>query len=169
MTLEEKQERQRRSAREWWRRNRESELAKQRERRAADPEAARARERAHYAANRERRRESIDAWRDEHPDRVRELRRASSRRNPDANRRRKAERRAREREAFVEHVEPMVVLESHDGVCGICGHDVDPLDFHVDHIVPLARGGHHSYVNTQPAHPFCNLQKHAAMPEEVAA
>jgi 5-methylcytosine-specific restriction endonuclease McrA len=31
--------------------------------------------------------------------------------------------------------------------------------FHVDHKVPLARGGEHSYENVQPAHPFCNGSK----------
>jgi 5-methylcytosine-specific restriction endonuclease McrA len=32
---------------------------------------------------------------------------------------------------------------------------------HLDHIVPLARGGEHSYANTQPAHPTCNRRKGA--------
>jgi 5-methylcytosine-specific restriction endonuclease McrA len=69
------------------------------------------------------------------------------------------------RDAFVEDVVPLVVLERHDGTCGICGEDVDPLDFHVDHIWPLARGGEHSYQNTQPAHPDCNQRKGVKTPE----
>jgi 5-methylcytosine-specific restriction endonuclease McrA len=73
------------------------------------------------------------------------------------------------REQFVEEVDALVLLERHDGVCGICGHDVDPLDFHIDHVVPLSRGGEHSYTNTQPAHPLCNKRKGARLPEEVAA
>lgn len=64
-------------------------------------------------------------------------------------------------DAFVEYVHPLVVLELHDGMCGICGDDVDPSDFHVDHIEPLAKGGEHSYLNTQPAHPRCNMSKGA--------
>ena len=71
--------------------------------------------------------------------------------------------------AFVEEVYPLVVLERDDGICGICGEDVDPFDFHVDHIIPLSRGGEHSYANTQPAHPFCNLSKNDRLPWEVAA
>jgi 5-methylcytosine-specific restriction endonuclease McrA len=70
-------------------------------------------------------------------------------------------RRARRRNAFVENVSPIVVLERADGVCGICDADVDPLNFHVDHIIPLAHGGEHSYANTQPAHPTCNRRKGA--------
>jgi 5-methylcytosine-specific restriction endonuclease McrA len=69
--------------------------------------------------------------------------------------------RARNRNAFVETVDPLVVLERGDNVCGICGGDVDPGDFHIDHIVPLARGGLHNYENTQPAHPRCNWAKSA--------
>lgn len=72
-----------------------------------------------------------------------------------AQRARSAARRAR----CVDVVHPLVVLELHDGVCGICGEDVDPLDFHVDHIVQLVHGGEHSYENTQPACPPCNLAK----------
>jgi 5-methylcytosine-specific restriction endonuclease McrA len=71
---------------------------------------------------------------------------------------------ARKLAAFVEDVNPLVVLERHDGICGICGDDVDPLRFDVDHIVPLARGGEHSYRNTQPAHPSCNYRKGAKAP-----
>lgn len=65
--------------------------------------------------------------------------------------------------AVVEDVHPLVVLELADGVCGICGGDVDPLDFHVDHVIPLALGGEHSYMNTQPAHAVCNIRKGAAL------
>jgi 5-methylcytosine-specific restriction endonuclease McrA len=35
------------------------------------------------------------------------------------------------------------------------------MRFHVDHVVPLARGGEHSYANTQPACPPCNMSKGA--------
>lgn len=46
------------------------------------------------------------------------------------------------------------------GRCGICGQFIEhELGFHVDHVLPLARGGMHGYINVQPAHPFCNLSK----------
>ncbi len=52
-------------------------------------------------------------------------------------------------------------------VCGICGRPVDfklkyphPLSPCVDHIIPLARGGHPSDINNlQLAHWTCNRQK----------
>lgn len=56
-------------------------------------------------------------------------------------------------------VSRLAALELADGVCGICGGDVDPGRFHLDHIVPLSKGGAHTYENTQPAHPACNLRK----------
>lgn len=52
-------------------------------------------------------------------------------------------------------------------VCGICGTPVDfsikypaPLSPCIDHIVPIARGGHPSAIeNLQLAHWICNRQK----------
>lgn len=63
-----------------------------------------------------------------------------------------------------EYVDPLVVLERADGTCGICGQDVDPFAFEVDHIVPLVHHGLHNYANTQPAHPVCNRLKGATCP-----
>lgn len=113
---------------------------------AANPEAYRRAAAAWVRANPEKRAAALARYRERHPDKPRSDR---------------AIRRARQRGAHVEHVEALVVLERADGVCGICGEDVDPLDFHVDHVVPLARGGEHSYANTQPAHPRCNKSKGA--------
>lgn len=72
--------------------------------------------------------------------------------------------RARQYGAFVEDVHPLVLLERDDGVCGICGDDVDPFCFDIDHVVPISRGGEHSYANTQVAHRSCNSSKKASMP-----
>lgn len=63
----------------------------------------------------------------------------------------------------VELVDRWQVLAVANGLCGICLTAVDPDDFHVDHIVPLSAGGDHTYANTQPAHPACNLRKGARL------
>lgn len=68
-------------------------------------------------------------------------------------------RRAKLAGAFVETVSAKVVFERDEGVCGICHEPVDPLDYHVDHIVAISVGGLHSYANSQVAHPLCNLRK----------
>lgn len=64
---------------------------------------------------------------------------------------------------------PLVVLEMDDGICGICGEDVDPERFDIDHVIPLSKGGEHSYANVQVAHRSCNSRKAASMPGELVA
>lgn len=53
--------------------------------------------------------------------------------------------------------------------CGICRHRVDkrlkyphPRSASLDHIVPMSKGGGHTYLNTQCGHLDCNLRKLAA-------
>lgn len=70
-----------------------------------------------------------------------------------------AARRARLRDQFVEHVDAFAVYDRDGGICGICGDAVERSDFHVDHVIPLVRGGEHSYANVQVAHPSCNSRK----------
>lgn len=69
--------------------------------------------------------------------------------------------RAKKRAQFVEDVDPDVVYRMHGGMCGICKQFVPEDDFHVDHVVPVSKGGLHGYINVQPAHPLCNLKKGA--------
>lgn len=60
---------------------------------------------------------------------------------------------------FLEPVDREAVFKRDAGVCGICTLPVDPTSWHLDHIIPLARGGAHSYANTQVTHPACNWRK----------
>ena len=68
-------------------------------------------------------------------------------------------RRARKLGVEFETVNRQRVFERDAGVCGICSLPVDPKNFHLDHVVPLSRGGGHTYLNLQVAHPRCNLEK----------
>jgi len=60
-------------------------------------------------------------------------------------------------------------------VCGICGKPVDkslkfphPLSACIDHIIPVAKGGHPSDINNlQLAHMCCNRQKSDKLVERV--
>jgi 5-methylcytosine-specific restriction endonuclease McrA len=128
----------------------------------ADYEQRKARSRAYYAENREACRGRMRQYREANPERMaalkvkwndenREQYRASKRRNECA-------RRARKAGTFVEHVDLDVLMEAHNGVCGICDEPIQG-EVHIDHRVPLCKGGEHSYANTQPAHPSCNLPK----------
>lgn len=75
-------------------------------------------------------------------------------------------RRALEISAFVEDVQPALVYERDMGLCQICGLPVEAGEFHLDHGIPLARGGEHSYSNCQTAHARCNVRKHMKLPGE---
>lgn len=78
-------------------------------------------------------------------------------------------RKARQEKVRLAYVEPvsMSVLRKRDkDTCGICGQPVDfekkspdPHAATIDHVVALARGGEHSYRNTQLAHFRCNTSK----------
>ncbi len=91
-----------------------------------------------------------------------------------AKARRAYSRNARKLNQFIEDVDRDVLYEMHGGMCGICKRfiDRDSLEareyqeknrhfFQIDHVIPLAKGGMHGYINTQPAHPRCNLKKWA--------
>ncbi len=80
-------------------------------------------------------------------------------------------RRAMKKEQFREYVDRGVVFRRDSGICGICGLAVNPDDWHLDHVIPLAQGGEHSYVNVQVSHPSCNIRKGAKIlqAEEAAS
>lgn len=87
-------------------------------------------------------------------------------RKPYSNARKMAEKRARKRAAFVESVDPLRVFERDKWRCHLCGKKVDKrlsgrdrMGPQLDHVVPLALGGEHSYANTALAHATCNAAK----------
>lgn len=73
-------------------------------------------------------------------------------------------RRARKVGATVERVDPQAVFARDGGMCGICTQPVDVNErWHIDHVVPLSKGGAHSYANVQLAHAMCNIKKGARL------
>lgn len=80
-------------------------------------------------------------------------------------------RKARERAAKVESVNPYRVFERDGWLCRLCGvatpkdkrGTYEPDAPELDHVVPLARGGEHSYANTQCACRRCNGAKSDAV------
>jgi 5-methylcytosine-specific restriction endonuclease McrA len=51
--------------------------------------------------------------------------------------------------------------------CYLCGDMIPNGERHVDHIVPLSRGGGHVASNLAIACAECNLRKAAKLPEEI--
>ena len=61
-------------------------------------------------------------------------------------------------------------------VCQLCIEPVDPelrypdhMSASLDHVIPLSRGGHHTWENVQLAHLICNTRKCARIAEEEPA
>lgn len=83
---------------------------------------------------------------------------------------------ARKLDAFVEAVDKTVVWERDAGRCYLDGPrclGVMPLyplsGWHLEHVIPLSRGGQHSYANTAVACPPCNQSKSGKTPDEFLA
>jgi predicted nucleic acid-binding Zn ribbon protein len=66
----------------------------------------------------------------------------------------------------LDSIDPYIVYERDDWMCGICGLRVDPdlscphpHSASLDHIIPLSKGGTHTWDNVQLAHLLCNSRK----------
>jgi 5-methylcytosine-specific restriction endonuclease McrA len=125
---------------------------------------------ATYEKNKHRTAESRHAWtlawRERNAKQMADYNREYRKANPDKVRAKNLARRARQLNAFVEHVDPLIVWERDNGCCGICFQQIDPsllwpdkMSKTLDHIVPLSKGGEHSYANAQIAHAVCNSRK----------
>lgn len=126
-------------------------------RRATKPLAVDAIRRRDYEKNKTKRLAAIKAWRKRNPDRVISQAIKS-----------KIKRRSRMASARVEYVDRLKVFERDGWVCGICKRPVSRDDVSIDHIIPIARGGDHTYENCQTAHLACNISKGAKMQESAA-
>lgn len=116
-------------------------------RRAADPEASR-------AANRK--------WRVDNPEAAALADRRKRQRNPELYKAiglaTSARRRARVAGAYVEDVSRDLVWYRDGGVCHLCALPAVG-EWQLEHVVPLASGGAHSYQNTAVSHASCNQSK----------
>ncbi len=115
--------------------------------------------------NKHKKRIAAKKYRDKYPDRVKAQFNAWAAANPEANRVRSQNRRARRIAnggvLSKDIIEKLLVLQK--GKCACCGKKLGD-DYHLDHIIPLAKGGSNSDSNMQLLKSFCNLQKHAKDP-----
>lgn len=79
----------------------------------------------------------------------------------------RSRRKAKVREVTIERVDPFVVFDRDGWKCKLCGIDT-PKDLRgtwkpnapeLDHIMPISKGGPHSYLNTQCTCRKCNMKK----------
>lgn len=72
------------------------------------------------------------------------------------------ERQARARERKIPPDLRAAVMQRDGWNCGICGQPIEPGSaVHIDHALPVSRGGATEFGNLRPAHPRCNLVKGA--------
>ena len=65
-----------------------------------------------------------------------------------------------------EPISASAVLRRDGPVCYLCGKPIKGKS-HLDHVIPLSRGGSHTMNNLKPTHPSCNIAKSARMPWEL--
>jgi 5-methylcytosine-specific restriction endonuclease McrA len=73
-----------------------------------------------------------------------------------------------------------MVIETYGTDCHLCGGAIDlaaprspgavgwEKSLHIDHVIPLSRGGDDTLDNVRPAHGQCNVKKHNRIIEDVA-
>jgi 5-methylcytosine-specific restriction endonuclease McrA len=158
-------------AREKTRRWREANLEFARERtrqwRAANPDRARESTRRWREANPDKQKESARRWRLTNPDKKREALRLWHEENPEKVRIYQHNRRARKLNNGGTHTAEDIraLYKSQKGRCWYCGKKVGD-NYHVDHRVPLSRGGSNAPENLVVGCPTCNLSKHDRLPHE---
>lgn len=80
--------------------------------------------------------------------------------HPEGCRERTMRRKARLRAApVVEMIDRQYIWSRDGGRCHLCGGAADPAAWHLDHLVPLSKGGEHSARNVRVSHPTCNLRR----------
>lgn len=166
----------------WAYRNRDPEeyLKKQRERQSNRKD----KRRAYDVANAERIAQKKREWRKANPDKVKKHKRDSQRRNSEShsirNKRYRqrypekireqsrvkwARRKTTEGKYTTEDIERL--YEEQHGYCAYCGIRLFE-EFHVDHVVPITRGGTNYYDNLLLACPHCNQSKNDKLVNEWA-
>lgn len=58
-----------------------------------------------------------------------------------------------------ERIDPQVVYARDHGICQLCQEPCTLEDASIDHVIPLSKGGPHTYANITLAHKRCNSRK----------
>lgn len=99
------------------------------------------------------------AYQVSHKSEIAAYQRAYAKAHPDRFADKAAKRRALRGGATVEIVSRHIVYQRDAGRCHLCGKKVPKRGWHLDHLIPLARGGEHSYRNVAVSCPKCNTSK----------
>ena len=119
---------------------------------------------AYYAAHRKEKRVSDKAYYAAHREEKKASAKAYHAAHPDIGRAGEARRRARKiaLPSMLTAPQWQAVVVAYKGKCAYCG--AKPKKLTIDHVLPLARGGHHTTENVVPACLPCNSRKRAGPP-----
>lgn len=157
---------------DWGRANRKAINADVRSRRALDLEKARAREAVKRIKNRGKIRASNAKYHAKHKEKINARHSAWMSRNLDKHRAKQARRRAIKRGVTIGDRSAIAAIyrratSSKLVRCYLCDKKIPVGQRHVDHIIPLKRGGEHSVKNLAIACVGCNLNKRAKLLSEI--
>jgi 5-methylcytosine-specific restriction endonuclease McrA len=115
-------------------------------------------------ANPEKHREWCRRYREEHLEEQRKKDRESKAKNKEKYREShisfSLKRRARKAGAGeCETIHLRVLAERDDWICHLCGGTVTTKSWSMDHLVPISKGGDHTYANVKLAHKICNTRR----------
>lgn len=149
--------------------------------RQANPEKHRKQNLAYYYKNKEQLNEYRRAKWPEIYEQTKEHRLAQQKQHrqehPEKDRAFARKRRAKKRANGWEKYTEAQVLELHGAVCHICGDPIDltldrrigndgwEMSLHIDHVIPISKGGPDKLSNVKPSHGKCNLKKRATLLE----
>ena len=142
-------------------------------------EEYKAKRRAYYEANKESLYKKIREYQSKNKDKVAEWKKAYALRNPEIRRQAKRRRRAKEQSVLSESYTTDEVLALYGTDCFICSKPIDltaPRQcgkpgwrhaLHIDHLIPISRGGTDTLDNVRPTHGECNIHKSIKTLEEL--
>lgn len=65
-----------------------------------------------------------------------------------------------------DNIDHLTLFNLHNWICNICGGPINPdlrfpnlMAATVEHVIPLCKGGTHTWDNVRPAHARCNFDK----------
>jgi 5-methylcytosine-specific restriction endonuclease McrA len=149
----------------YYRANREKNLARSRRWNRENRARATARARRYRQAHREQTRTYFREWARTHPKEAAAKTKKYRLAHPDVFRKHEARRRARMfGNGPVDLIDPGALWIRDRGYCGICGWITEYDDWEQDHIIPLSRGGTHTWGNIQVSHGRCSRRKNARLP-----
>ena len=124
-----------------------------------------------YLSYRDSRNKSNRSWVEKNKEKIRKQKKEYQQNNPHKAREADRRRRALKKENIHEPYSEKQVLEKYGTACHICKEEIDlsanrasgspgwQQGLHLDHVVPLSKGGPDTIDNVKPAHGLCNLQK----------